>query len=66
MLILVLSLGGYPASLGPMVWLNHRKRLPTGAGQVLQVIYFPLETMIRDGRDFGLLALYVDLWRSLP
>ena len=56
----------YPASLGPMVWLHDRRRLPQGSGKVLEAIYLPLFLVIHSGWDQGVLKRYVGFWESLP
>ena len=56
----------YPASLGPMVWLHDRQRLPHGSRDVLAAVYLPLFLVIHSGWDQGVLRRYVEFWESLP
>ena len=56
----------YPLSVGPLVWLHDRQRLPSWASEVLQPVYFPLGVLIFTGWDFGVLKRYVGFWESLP
>lgn len=56
----------YPLSLGPMVWLSDRHRLPHWTNEVLEVVYFPLLFVVQTDLGDATLGRYVSLWESLP
>jgi len=56
----------YVFSLGPVWWLNHRRRLPRSAPEVILIMYRPILITNESEWTAAPLNAYLDLWESLP
>jgi hypothetical protein len=65
-LIVPVLIIAYPLSLGPMLWLSDRHRLPQWANSTLECVYFPLLLVVQTDLGDATLGRYVGFWKSLP
>jgi hypothetical protein len=65
-LIVPILLAAYPLSLGPLVWLHDRRRLPEGSRTVIMIAYLPRWYVLQTEPGKQTLGRYVGFWESLP
>lgn len=65
-LVIPILMIAYPLSLGPVVWLHDRQRLPEGSRDVLMAIYLPLWFVMQTEPGRQTLGRYVGFWETLP